>query len=240
MDILSLKTPVWEACLSAKKGEGKGEGTQRGIEVARFNGGMFMNYLAFGWSEEMDHAEGKGKGEGVGGGGEGEEREKERRKWEVTRGFVDEPLIWDTANQKAELPVKADGTFPRVSLTDIGDIGRFVAGACALPLGEWEESMEFVGEVVGVDEVVRLLERRLGRFEVSTVTKEELERRVKGIEGIGGTREEVLRKMGSQIELVMLEEEEGASVLRGIVNEKTGVKGVTVDEYLERVYGGGV
>lgn len=217
VDILGLKAPVTEACLKAASEK---------FEVARFNGGMFMNYLSLGWVADSDQGQ-KGTG-----------KTREDRKWEVTRGFVDEPMIFDPAKRKAELPIKGDGTYPTVSLTDIGDIGKFVAAACALPLGEWELDMSFVGEVIGVDEVVRLLEKRLGKFEVTNVGEEELKRRVQAVEGIGTTKESVLSKMWSQIELCMLEGLEGAGVLKGVVNEKCpDFKPQTVDAYLDMVYG---
>ena len=97
-----------------------------GLECARLCCGMFMNYLALG--EDL----------------QGDKRD------ELLHGFEDEPVIWDVKNRKAELPVKDDGTFPKHTLTEIGDIGRFVAAACELPLGKWDSTMSMVRRSCGL------------------------------------------------------------------------------------------
>ena len=190
-----------------------------GLECARFCCGMFMNYLGLGCGLE----------DGEGG------REKEEA---LLHGFQDEPVIWDVGRRRAELPVKDDGTFPAVTLTEIGDIGRFVAAACELPLGRWEKTMSMVGDTVRVDEVLGLLERHVGTaFEVSQVGKEELRRRAESVQGIGSNRNEIFKKMIAQIELVMLKESKQACMLEPIVNHLCPeVKPYSVDSYLKKLY----
>ena len=185
---------------------------QRGIvETARFSTGAFMNYLGLGIAEERKP---------------------------LLHGFEDEPMIWDAAKMTAELPVKTDGSHPRMTMTEIGDVGRFVAAACELEDGRWEEDMSMVGDTIGVDEVVRLIEDVRGRkMQWTTVGKEELDRRVASVEGIGSSRAEMVKKMNAQFELNALEERVGLSILEPVVNRLCPqVKPISAEVYLEQCW----
>jgi NmrA-like family len=124
-----------------------------GLEWTRFENGLFMNYLGFGAPAER-------REEALGGReahGEGE--------WMF---FVTE--------RRAELPVKEDGTFLRISITAMEDIGAFVARS--LELEKWEDTMMCcVGETLRVDEVVRICEKYTGgaKWDVKTVRSQEYE-----------------------------------------------------------------
>ncbi|KAL6721262.1 hypothetical protein ACLMJK_000364 [Lecanora helva] len=189
---------------------------ESGLEVARFSCGMFMNYLALG-SEDL----------------------KEGRKEEALHGLVDEPIIWDVKNRTAELPVKDDGTSPRFTTTEIGDVGKFVAAVCELELGKWEQEMMMVGETIEVDKATELLGKAIrAPFEIRKVGRKELQSRDQSVEGIGKSREEIVLKLISQIELVMLDENEGAAILKPVINQLCpAVKPLNVTEYLDKVYG---
>ena len=181
------------------------------LETARFQNGAFMNYLGLGVPRDREPA---------------------------LHGLADAPIVWDVGNMTAEVPIKADGSAPRVTLTEIGDVGRFVAAACELEDGRWEENMSMVGETIGIDEVVQLVEEVRGeKMQVTTVSKEELDRRAASIQGLGATREEVVCKMTSQFELAMVEERIGLSTLEPVVNKLCPqVKPVTVREYLQKCW----
>lgn len=187
-----------------------------GLECARFSGGMFMNYLAIGRDFGGDKA----------------------KEQDVLQGFVDVPVIWDMLSLVAEVPVKADGTTPRITLTEIGDIGRFVAAACCLPDGSWKESMEMVGETINIDDVSRLVQEVTGEnLERTPVDKAELQHRADSIPGIGTNRKEMVTKMISQINIMTLDEQVGCCILRPTVNSLCpGVKPVGVREYLTKAW----
>lgn len=190
----------------------KARGTVR--ECARFCSGMFMNYLSIGLEDA---------------GWGGEERGKEAR-----AGLVDEPIIWDLAAGKAEVPVGDDGkTFPEVTMTEIGDIGRFVAAACELEDGMWEEEMGMVGETIKVDEVTRMVEEVAGiPLKIDSVDRKELERRAESVQGIGTTTEEILIKMVSQITLCVIG---GTAPVKPTVNRLCPqVRPQSVRQYLEK------
>ena len=178
-----------------------------GLEVARFSNGMFINYL------------------GMGCGMRGKERL-------ASQGLVEEAIIWDVKGRTAEVPVKDNGTFPRITLTNIGDVRTFVAAACELEMGRWEEDMGIVGQTPGVDQVTEMLEAVVGaKFEVKTVGRSKLQERANSVNGIGRDRQEVLKKMISQIELVMLEEKESVAVLHPVTNRLCpAVKPLTISD----------
>jgi hypothetical protein len=54
--------------------------------------------------------------------------------------------------------VNDDGTSPRITLTEVGNIGRFVAAACELPGRSWKENMSMVGETLTVAQVTQAIE----------------------------------------------------------------------------------
>lgn len=186
------------------------------LECARFSGGMFMNYLGIGRDFGND----------------------QNRKLDVMQGFEDVPVIWDVAAGIAEVPVKPDGTTPKLTMTEIGDVGRFVAAACMLPDGKWESSMEMVGQTIDVDEVTKLIEEVTGKeMTRRPVDTAELQHRADAIEGFGSNREEMVTKMISQINIAAIEEQLGMCILHQTVNELCPeIKPISVKEYLTKCW----
>jgi hypothetical protein len=187
-----------------------------GLECARFSGGMFMNYLGIGKDFGSD-----------------KEREQE-----VMQNFVDIPVIWDIAGGVAEVPVKSDGTTPAITLTNIRDIGIFVAAACTLPEGEWKSSMEMVGETINIDEVTHLIEEVAGKtLERRPINHKALQQRADSIQGFGSNREEMFTKMISQINMMAIEEKVGMCVLNPVVNRLCpDVKPTSVRQFLAKCW----
>jgi hypothetical protein len=105
-----------------------------GFECAGFEVGLFMNYLGKGCKNEKEALAGK---------------------------HDDCEFVYYMRDMKAVIPLKSDGTIPRITMTEIGDIGRYVAAACSLP--KWERSFGMVGETLRMEEVVRLIEEVRGR-----------------------------------------------------------------------------
>ena len=64
---------------------------------------------------------------------------------------------------KARIALSPEGNIPRLSLTEISDVGRFTAAACLLPTGAWKEEFNFVGEAIRMDEVIEIIEKVRGR-----------------------------------------------------------------------------
>lgn len=161
------------------------------------------------------------------------EREKD-----VTQNLDDMSIIWDIPRTTVEMPVKDDGSAPRITMTDLRDIGRFVAAACELPNGQWQRSMEMAGETIDADEVTKIISEVSGKnFKRNTVDRETLQSRADNIEGIGSNREEIVVKMVSQIELMMLEDTEGMTIMRPVVNKLCpNVRPTSVREFVTKCW----
>lgn len=217
VDVLRCKEGVWEACVRAREESG-GE-----LEVGRFVCGGFMNYLCVGERFEA-----------LGGGGGGEER-----RVEALAGLEDMNVIWDVVGRKAEEPVRDDGGSPVVTLTDIWDVGKFVAAACELPVGRWGDGeLGMVGETIEISRATALLEKYSGRkMEVTKVKRAEYQARADVVDGVGRSVEEVLAKMAAQFALLQLDEEIGAAIVEPRLNELCPlVEAKGVEEYLARCW----
>jgi hypothetical protein len=175
------------------------------IDAARFPCGMFMNYL----------------GIGVGG-----EQEKEAR-----AGFAEGAFLvhLDAEPAYVVVPVRADGSAPSLTLTDIRDVGRFVAAA--LELEEWGgRELGMAGDTLGFEELIRLCERYTGKkIEVRRVTIQQLEERLKEIPD-----EDMLKRMDCQIAMACARD---GSVVPGVLNEVCSVQPVKVEEFLRKYWG---
>lgn len=186
------------------------------LECSRFCPGMFMNYLScdFDFKGQKEFAE------------------------EMLEGLADPPLLWDIQRGRAFLPTKENRTHPAITLTTIGDVGRFVAAACLLPDGKWQPVMGMVGETISCGEVTRLIEEIIPReMTVELLHRERLQHVCDDVPGIGETREQILRKMTAQINLLSLEDDKpGKCILEPTVNELCpDVKPTTVRTYLGRL-----
>jgi hypothetical protein len=110
-------------------------GERRGqFEWASMQCGLFMNYLGVGAAREAEAVAGM---------------REDGEHFFFVRGM------------RAEIPAGEGGGPPRISMTEIGDVGRFVAAACGLD--KWEARMGMVGETVRMDELVRMVEEVRGR-----------------------------------------------------------------------------
>ncbi|KAJ4366695.1 hypothetical protein N0V95_000023 [Ascochyta clinopodiicola] len=176
------------------------------LEIAGFHVGLFMNYLGFGAPHDEE---------------------------EAVHGIASERhVIWDMKNMRAKIPLSPEGNIPRISLTEIGDIGRFTAAACLLPRGAWKEEFNFVGETVRMDEVVRLIEKARGqKMEVvyrpyKQIVEEEAQETVEGP-----------NKFWLQAEVVHALDKTGEGVVEPVHNDMVPqVKPISVEEYLRKFW----
>ncbi|PVH75178.1 NAD(P)-binding protein [Cadophora sp. DSE1049] len=184
-----------------------------GIEWSRFNVGSFMNYLGIGCGENEDEACAGVDREGDMPDGSGS-------------------FLISFVSDTAELLVKDDGTVPRVTMTEIGDVGRFVA--TALELERWERDMDVAGDTVRLDEVVDIAERVTGKkFDVRRLGRKELEKQVETLV----SEQDMLKRMWVQLKLMMLDDEVGSAVLKPVVNELCpGIQAISVEKYLTKYW----
>lgn len=90
-------------------------------------------------------------------------------------------------------------------------------------------------------DVVRMIEKVRGKeMEVRFVGVEDLEGRVKSMKGVMEEREGDLGAvMGHCHAEALVATAKGGGTVRGVLNEKTGVRGMRVEEYLEKTWGRG-
>lgn len=202
---------VWKACLKNKNK----------IECAKFNVGTFMNYLGHGMypappappAHPVNEASMLQKFQNGHGYIRGEDAACQglQRQGDLKDGSGG--LLIGTKNAIAELPVKADGQWPRVTLTSLRDVGKFVANSLSLP--RWEEEMTMVGETLTMGQLLADAEAVTGKkFHVSTFNKESLQiRRAK----LGPNDFEEM--MWIDIKLAYIRDLEDEVVLQPIVNK---------------------
>lgn len=132
-------------------------------------------------------------------------------------------------------PLSPEGNVPRLSLTEIGDVGRFTAAACLLPEGAWKEEFNFVGETISMDEVTKIIEKVRGtRMNVTyrpfrQIVEEEAKETV-----------DWASKFWLQAELVHALDKAGEGVLEPVHNELVPqVRPISVEEYVRKYWSEG-
>ncbi|KAF1363452.1 hypothetical protein EJ07DRAFT_152264 [Lizonia empirigonia] len=81
-------------------------------------------------------------------------------------------------NAIAELPVKNDGSWPRITMTTVRDVGRFVVASLDLP--KWEEDMSMAGDTLAMGELLAHAEAVTGKkSQVSVVKQGDLDKKMR-------------------------------------------------------------
>lgn len=175
------------------------------FEYAGFRPGLFMNYLGYGAKDEAAATH------------------------EMNDSWV---FIFDVKNMKATIPLTKDGEIPTMSMTEIGDVGRFVAATCLLPPGSWQEDFMLSGDTQKLDNMVGIIERIRGaKMEVSYREYETIEKDVAKVETF------YPNKMWLQLELEVAKNETGHCIMGSTVNDLCpSVKALTVESYMEKFW----
>ena len=176
--------------------------------------GVFMNYLGIGSSKDTEREE--------------EATAGVDRSGDIGNGSI----LLDISSGKAEIPLTEDGRVPRVMLTEMNNIGEFVAAA--LDLEKWERDMNIVGSIIRLDELVRIAEEVRGKkFEVVKLEKKGL---VEEHAALG--EEQFVKQLWVEYKLLLTADKVGESFLDPVVNELCpGVKAVDVESYLKKYWG---
>jgi hypothetical protein len=135
-------------------------------------------------------------------------------------------------DMKAIIPLREDGGIPMISMMEIGDVGRFVAAACDLPPGLWQEDFSMVGETLKMDEVVRIIEEVRGKkMNVTYRTIDEIrEERKKNIE-------DEMRVFWLELEETSARDRVGEGVIQPVLNGLCpGVRPMNVKEYISKFW----
>lgn len=194
---------------------------QSGLECTRFVPGWFLNYL--------DQGE-----------------PPPRKRDEALAGLEDDFALdyINIAAGKVTVPLTAGGEPARLTFTEIGDIGRFVAAALDLEPGKWQPDMGMVGSTVSLEEIARVAETATGKkFEIRYITKAELKQRQEGwdqqmSQGGEGVASPVFQgKLVTQLLQCVCEDEVGNQIVDPVLNRLfPDVKPVGYEEYIERFW----
>jgi hypothetical protein len=174
------------------------------FEWASLHLGGFMNYLGWGCANK-----------------------------EALNGLADEAVfIWDVGKMTANIPLTKEGKIPRITMTELKDVGKFVSKACEMEFGTWKEYMGMAGDVKGMDEVTELIEKVRGmKMEVKYRSFEEVERDAENTK-------DPLQKLWRELELAYARDEYGEGVFDSSLNNafQEEVKPMSISEYLEKYW----
>lgn len=133
-------------------------------------------------------------------------------------------------NGIAELPQKDDGSWPRLTMTSMKDVGRCVVAALDLPSGSWEENMTMAGDNLTMGELLPHAEAVTGKkFEVSVVKQADLEKRMVEI-----APDDFMGKMWMESKLAYVRDLDDEVVLKPVVNQLCpAVEHMGVRQYME-------
>ncbi|CAP79919.1 Pc12g02920 [Penicillium rubens Wisconsin 54-1255] len=113
-------------------------------------------------------------------------------------------------NGVAELPQTEDGRWPRISMTSLRDVGRFVAASLDLP--EWEEDMTMVGDTLTMGELLTHAEAVTGKkFQVDVIKPRDLEMKL-------SAQDDFMGLMWAEFKLAYTRDLEDEVVLQPVVN----------------------
>lgn len=200
VDLLEAKNTVWRA-VQASMDQGR-------IDAARFPCGMFMNYLGIGIPDDSVRND-------------------------ALAGFQEGPFLIHLEDPRAswiEVPLRADGTVPKLTMTDIRDIGRFVVAALDLDEPWAGRELGMVGDTLSFTDLVMLCEKYTRRpVETRTITEEQLRSKLESIPS-----DQFISRMECQLAIVC---SLGGSVVLPTLNNLCSVHPTTVEQFLQRYWG---
>jgi uncharacterized protein YbjT (DUF2867 family) len=217
--------PVWNECLKNKDK----------IESAKFNIGSFMNYIGLGiytTSAAPSDDEGMIRQLRAGGGymaGEDEAVQGLQRQGDLKDGSG--AFLLGMKNAIAELPVREDGQWPRISMISMRDVGRFLVAS--LHLEKWEEDMTMVGDTLTVHELLAHAEAVTGReFEVDIIRRADQQKKLGEL-----APENFMAMAWTEFKLAYIRDLDDEVALRPVVNRLCPtVKPMSAREYMENYW----
>ncbi|KIL93892.1 hypothetical protein FAVG1_02454 [Fusarium avenaceum] len=203
------------------------------IEFANFNQGSFMNYIGHGIFpmpepvlDEASNLKQLREGRGY-----------KRGEDAACQGLQRQGPLSDTSgafligmrNGIAELPLRDDGKWPRITFTAMRDVGRFVAAA--LDLQKWETEMSMVGETLTMGELLAHAEDVAQRkMQVKVLKREDLEKKLAST-----PQDDFMGLMWTEFHLAYIRDQDDEAVLQPVLNRLCPqVKPTGVREYMEK------
>ncbi|KAL5612644.1 hypothetical protein BROUX41_004261 [Berkeleyomyces rouxiae] len=203
------------------------------IEIGYFNHGSFMNYIGHGIfatpepKDSVDEALARYRaGEGY---KPGEDAACEGLHRQGPLADQSGAYLIGLKNGIAELPVKDDGRWPRITFTSMTDVGKFVAAALDLP--KWEEEMSMAGDTLTMGDLLATAEVVTGKkFKVTQLKRQDL------LERLANTSyDDFMARLWIEFNLAYIRDRDDEAVLRPTLNRLCpAVKPVSIHEYMEK------
>lgn len=136
----------------------------------------------------------------------------------------------------ADLPVQDDGTVPDVTMTTIADVGKYVAAACTLPFGSWEEESYIAGQTLNMEEVIKIVEKVRGaQVTIRKHTKSSLKAQIDAIPADSQEPEHFMGRFFLQLSLAFADGKIKSSVMPAEMNAKfPEIRPVQVQKYVAK------
>lgn len=172
------------------------------IDTARFPCGMFMNYLGIGCPDRASLA-----------------------------GFKEGPFLvhLDEDPPWIEVPVRTNGSFPSITMTELSDIGRFIVAALDIQEPWGGRDLGMAGDTIDFTKLTDLCETYVGKkLQVKPVTGLELQARLRNL-----SPDQFMERMNWQLAIV-------CGIDKGTVsptlNSLCSFKPTSVEDYLRRYW----
>ncbi|KIX07960.1 uncharacterized protein Z518_02614 [Rhinocladiella mackenziei CBS 650.93] len=213
VDLLVHKDMLWQVCEEIS--------AQNGVECATFQNGMFMNYLAQGKTYS------------------GTDRKEEEF---ALSGLVDDLMLEYVDIRKGKLVIPLDdvGQPSKISMTHIGDIGKFVAAAVELPPGQWKGQLGMAGDTCTLEDVLNLVRDKGIQLHHETLTTQQCDEKIRDFDqqlAKGFSIDALKGKMVAQMMKVSCEGQVDGAIIRPTLNELCPqVQPVSAREFIDRVF----
>lgn len=131
----------------------------------------------------------------------------------------------------AELPIRPDGQWPRITLTTMGDVGRFVAASLDLPA--WSGRMDMAGETVTMDQLLRHAEEVTGKtFRVTALQADGIRRKIATF-----SSGDFSGLLWSDLDLAYTRDRDDEAVLQPVLNRPfPDIRPIPIRKYLEKAW----
>lgn len=204
------------------------------IEIGYFNHGSFMNYIGHGIfatpePKDVDDEAAVARYRAGEGYKSGEDAACEGLHRQGPLGDHSGAYLVGLMNGIAELPVKDDGQWPRITFTSMTDVGKFVAAALDLP--KWEEEMSMAGDTLTMGDLLATAEAVTGKtFEVTQLKQQDL------FEKLANTSyDDFMARLWIEFNLAYIRDRDDEVVLRPTLNRLCpSVKPISVRSYMQR------
>lgn len=203
------------------------------IEISYFNQGSFMNYLGMGifTTPEPTGSEQETIARIQQGGGylSGEDSSLEGLQRGGPLADQSGAFLVGLKSGIAELPVKSDGSWPRVTFTAMSDVGKFIAAS--LDLDKWIERMDMAGETLTMGELLRHAEDVTGKtFDVTTLEPAKIEQNMATLQ-----QDDFTGLLWADFNLAYCRDREDETVLKPTLNALCPeIEPIGVREYLDK------